>query len=114
MSRTYFILAIALFVAIPSLGEPVDHNRADDDDAGVLFTNGLAEASRGNFGAAGDLFLRAADLGHADAAYHMGMYYEEGIGIGPSMVDAVEFYRIAADQGHEEANRAIERIYFPR
>ena len=48
----------------------------------------------------------AADQGHAAAQFKMGIAYQNGEGVEPSDKsdeEAVRWYQLAADQGHEKA-----------
>lgn len=44
----------------------------------------------------------AADKGHADAQYNLGCSYTSGEGVAKNDETAVKYYRMAADQGHDE------------
>jgi TPR repeat protein len=40
----------------------------------------------------------------------MGEAYESGSGVSKNLKEAVKWYRLAADQGHDDAQEALERL----
>jgi TPR repeat protein len=54
-----------------------------------------------------DLFHRAAELGHSEAKFNLGVMYRDGIGVDRSIEKAVEFLRSAAELGHSEAQQQL-------
>jgi TPR repeat protein len=48
-----------------------------------------------------------AEAGEARAQYHLGMFYEEGRGVGRDTGEAARWYRAAAGQGHAQAQNAL-------
>ena len=52
----------------------------------------------------------AANGGSLKAQYSLGFCYEKGHGILHSKRKAIEWYTKAAEQGHEEARKALERL----
>jgi TPR repeat protein len=82
------------------------------DQANSLYTLGkmYAEGMGGPkdmTGALG-LFQRAAALGHARAQYNLGKLYRDGApGLAPDMGRAVEYFRLAAEQGHALAQSRL-------
>lgn len=56
--------------------------------------------------------MRLYDKGkHEDAAkYLLAVCYEHGYGAVKSIYHAIDYYRMAADQGHKEAKEALERL----
>ncbi len=59
---------------------------------------------------AADWFLKSAKQGFAAAQYAVGRCYEEGIGVAKDTREALNWYRKAALQGHEDArNKLRER-----
>ena len=49
------------------------------------------------------LYRLAADQGHADAQYNLGVMYANGQGVAQDDAEAVRLYRLAADQGDADA-----------
>ena len=52
----------------------------------------------------------AADQGHANAQYVLGIRYENGSGVRRDRVEAARWYRLAADQGHEDARKRLDAL----
>ena len=48
-------------------------------------------------------YRKAADQGHAEAQFNLGVMYDEGRGVPQSDKEAAMWYRKAADQGHADA-----------
>ena len=55
-------------------------------------------------------YRKAAEQGHADAEYAMGMNYTYGIGVEADLVLAEKWYRKASAQGHTKAKEALEQL----
>ena len=47
---------------------------------------------------------------HAPAMYAIGYYYESGLGVKQDDIEAMRWYRKAADKGDPEAKAALERL----
>jgi hypothetical protein len=63
----------------------------------------LAQAAR--------LFRLAADQGHADGQYLLGVMYVEGKGVAKDLTEAVRLFRLAADQGLAEGQYRLGAMY---
>ena len=55
-------------------------------------------------------FRKAADKGHTEAMYNIGVYYENGDGVKQDYTEAMKWYRKAADRGDDDAKAALERL----
>ncbi len=53
----------------------------------------------------------AAEQGHAQAQFLLGLYYASGLGIGKDEAEAVKWYRNAAEQGHAGAQSSLGVAY---
>jgi hypothetical protein len=53
----------------------------------------------------------AADQGHAEAQYNLGVMYYKGQGVPQDYAEAVKWYRLAADQGYAEAQYNLGVMY---
>ena len=53
----------------------------------------------------------AADQGHAQAQYNLGVMFDQGRGVAQSDVEAVRWYRKAADQGHAGAQYNLGTMF---
>jgi len=51
-----------------------------------------------------------AEQGNPSAQYDLGVLYEKGRGVAKDEVEAATWYRKAADQGYEQAQRALRRL----
>ncbi|HEY5328590.1 MAG TPA: hypothetical protein VIJ79_01790 [Acidobacteriaceae bacterium] len=54
-------------------------------------------------------FQRAAEAGHADAQYDLSQLYLTGQGVTPDYVQARDWCRRAAAQGHSQAQRDLKK-----
>jgi hypothetical protein len=57
-----------------------------------------------------NLIYRAEKLNEAKIQYKLGIIYLEGDRVEPNMDEAIRWLERAADQGHEEAARALESL----
>ena len=53
---------------------------------------------------------QAAENGHSEAQFQLGLCYEEGIGVHRNVNDAIFWYRKASLQGHEEATERVDML----
>ncbi len=93
------IILSALFVSI--LSSPVL--------AG--FTEGVAAYESGNAPLAAKEFSAAAEEGHADSQFNLGLMYEKGIGVSKDEKEAVVWYLKAALQGNAYAQYNLAVLY---
>ena len=59
-------------------------------------------------------FKAAAEQGHAEAQYRLGICYDNGKGVKQDYKEAIRWYKAAAEQGHGQAQfflEFLERIY---
>jgi TPR repeat protein len=56
-------------------------------------------------------YRKAADQGHAEAQYNLGVMYERGKGVGQSDPTAAQWYFKAAEQGHADAQKNLEQVH---
>jgi hypothetical protein len=54
---------------------------------------------------------KAADQGHTDAQFNLGVMYEDGIGVSQDPHAAVTWYRKAAEQGHAKAQNNLGTLF---
>lgn len=57
------------------------------------------------------LFREAAERGHVQAQYNLGVLYATGSEIAPDQFEAVRWYRIAAERGHGDAQNNLGLMY---
>lgn len=91
MRRIVILAAVAIVVAALPGGA-----RAADEAAWQAF---LAA----NYSQALASFLPAAQAGDADAQYAIGVMYSQGKGVPEDLAEAVRWYRLAAERGHDKA-----------
>ena len=79
-------------------------------DLGALYTAGQAGVTQ-NYERAAFWFRRAADQGIANAAYNLGVLYQQGLGQEQDLQKALDWYRRAAQMGHPEAQYNLGIAY---
>ncbi len=72
----------------------------------MLFT-GSAHAADDDF----DAVKKAAEQGHVDAQYNLGIMYANGEGVPQDYAEAARWYRQAAEQGHASAQHNLGAMY---
>ncbi len=55
-------------------------------------------------------YHKAAELGHPNAQFNLGVIYAKGRGIDKNLDEAKKWYQQAAAQGDEGAVRALEKL----
>ena len=55
-------------------------------------------------------YRKAAEQGHPNAQFNLGVIYAKGRGIDRNTEEARIWYKKAADQGDENAERALQRL----
>lgn len=55
-------------------------------------------------------WLKVEERGDAQARFHLGQMYEQGMGVEADVAHAQSLYRLAARQGHAEAQYALARL----
>jgi uncharacterized protein len=99
-SRT-LLGAFTIALLILSAANPV----AGEDEAAALSSGNIANLLR--------LTRSAANRGDAKAQYRLGLLYSNGReGVGQNRLEAVKWYRRAAEQGDHEAQASLADAYF--
>ncbi len=75
------------------------------------FTEGVAAYESGNVPLAVKEFRAAAEEGHADSQFNLGLMYEQGIGVSKDEKEAVDWYLKAALQGNAYAQFNLAVLY---
>ena len=57
-------------------------------------------------------YRKAAEQGNAEAQFHLGLMYDERLGVPQDYAEAVKWYREAAEQGFVEAQTNLGIMYF--
>jgi TPR repeat protein len=55
-------------------------------------------------------WIQAAENGNADARYHLGLMYAQGLGLDADPQEAMHWYSVAAQQGHAKAQWALAEL----
>jgi TPR repeat protein len=95
------IVLAGLLVALPGAGE------ARADEASDAYTKAMAAYNRGDLPGALPLFREAAEAGSADAQVWLGYLLD----FAEENVEAVRWYRAAAEQGHAEGLAGLADMY---
>ena len=100
-ARRCFGVFAVLLVALALMAAPA---RAD-------FAAGVHASDAGNYARAYAEFLLLARGGDAAGQYSLGNMYRRGQGVAPDDVEAVRWYRSAADQGNASAQYLLGVMY---
>ncbi|MEE4108995.1 MAG: tetratricopeptide repeat protein, partial [Halieaceae bacterium] len=85
---------------------------SSEKEASALVQSARALQEEGsNVVLAYELYLRAAELGSAEAAYQLGKYHYEGLIGTKSLEEALRWYTRAAEQGHSGAQWWLGWMY---
>ena len=76
------------------------------------FAEGRAAYAAKDFEAAHKEFRTAAEQGHAEAQFWLGLMYERGQGSVQDFAEAARWYRRAAEQGNAVAQYRLGNLYF--
>ncbi len=76
-----------------------------------IFQQGTAAFNAGNHESAVHAWRSAAEGGHAEAQFNLGIAYAKGLGALPDMAKAAEWWRRAATQGNTDAQYNLGLIY---
>ncbi len=72
---------------------------------------GLAAFKNKEYGKAYQEWKAAADAGHAEAQFDLGVLYAQGLGVRRDLTEAAFWYRKSAEQGNAEAEFALGQMY---
>jgi TPR repeat protein len=75
------------------------------------FEEGITAYQANNMPLAYKEFRAAAEEGHADSQFNVGLMFEQGIGVGKDEKEAIVWYRKAAVQGNELAQYNLAVLY---
>ena len=94
--------------------EKVQAERKEDaikTKAKMLFREGLKESDKSINYFAFQKFKEAADLGHMQSQYLVGLAYRGGMGVKFDSNQSEKYLKLAAAQGHKEAKINLETFY---
>ena len=86
------------------LGKPLPPKRPNNPDTNLspdeLNSRGVSHYNKQEYEQAVDFFRKAAEQGHTDAQFFLGLCYEVGRGVTKDYNEAIKWYRKAAEQGN--------------
>lgn len=85
--------------------------QADPGANELVYTAGLEAHEKGDFKSARQHWLIAAEGGHREAQYRMGVAFDHGEGVVADAVSAAFWYRRAAENGHVRAQTNVGVMY---
>lgn len=71
---------------------------------------GAKAKKKGNYKKAVEYLRKSADKGYVLAMFNLGMCYEQGVGLNPSILEAWSWYKKAADKGYAPAMNSLGAI----
>jgi TPR repeat protein len=83
----------------------------EDTENEKLFELGQKFHKNEEYDKAHEYYLLAAEKGHADSQYVIGLMYAHGIGIEKNIDNAFKWYKLAAEKGHAESPYQIGHMY---
>lgn len=89
--------------------------RSEDDSENLLSASelndlGAKAKKKGNYKKAVEYLRKSADKGYVLAMFNLGMCYEQGVGLNPSILEAWSWYKKAADKGYAPAMNSLGAI----
>ena len=108
LTRPILVLGVCLLATL-ALTAQVQDGKTSDPLAN--FEAGIVAYQANDLPLAYTAFLAAAEEGHADSQFNVGLMYEQGIGVGKNEKDAVLWYGKAASQGNASAQFNLGVLY---
>lgn len=95
--------------------EEIEHQAIEDkqNHADTLFALGIKYLEESDNNKAHEYLLRAAELGHAEAQYTLGLYYELRQGDTTDSLQAYHWFRQSAGQGYADACYKVALYHLP-
>ena len=106
----YPILALCAFF-LATLAFTLQAQASENPQALAHFDAGIAAYEANDLPLAYQEFLAAAQEGHADSQFNVGLMYEKGIGVGQDEKEAVAWYGKSAAQGNSGAQYNLGVLY---
>jgi TPR repeat protein len=63
-----------------------------------------------NYFTAAEWYAKAAEAGHSQACYRLGLLYLEGKGVGKNRAEGIEYLKKAAKTGHKNAIEKLQEL----
>ncbi len=108
LTPSILVLGVCLLATLALTAQAQDGKTSD-----VLanFEAGIVAYQANDLPLAYAAFLAAAEEGHADSQFNVGLMYEKGIGVGKDEKEAVLWYGKAASQGNASAQFNLGVLY---
>ena len=98
----WIIVIVGFIIAIPFIMKSWGYSAPTGD-----FNIGLDAYNAGNFKIARMEFTYLAEQGNAEAQFFLGVMYSNGFGVPQDHGKALQWYRRAAERGHESAQAKL-------
>ncbi len=108
LTRPILVLYVCLLATFALTAQAQDEKTSD---ALANFEAGIVAYQANDLPLAYAAFLAAAEEGHSDSQFNVGLMYEKGIGVGKNEKDAVLWYGKAALQGNASAQFNLGVLY---
>ncbi len=108
LTRPILVLGVCLLATLALTAQAQD---AKTSDPLANFEAGIVAYQANDLPLAYTAFLAAAEEGHADSQFNVGLMNEKGIGVGKNEKDAVLWYGKAASQGNASAQFNLGVLY---
>ena len=85
--------------------------RRAEEEVREAYQQGILYYNQKKYTEAAKLFSKAAEHGHVEAQFILGLCYKDGDGVKQDYEEAVKWFRKAAEQGHAEAQFCLGACY---
>ena len=97
--------------ALSADSNPNADSKNNKTKADKLFELGESYFESNNYTEALKCFMKAAEKGHVEAQYNLGVMYHNGYGVVQNYTEAVNWYMKSAEQGFAEAQNNLGTMY---
>ena len=116
MKRNLLIVTLAAFLILSGCSNTNETSGTVEQNLASLQYNLAHKYYYGdgvlqNYSQAASLYLKSAELGHAQAQIFLGYMYEDGLGVTQSYSEAIIWYRKAAEQDLANAQNNLGDMY---
>lgn len=103
-----FMFVVATIWGVVDAGRAYRKALKDPDQVNQM---GVESMQKGDFGPAALRFRHAAKMGHAGAAFNLGLMFSKGTGVTQSHAEAYKAFRFAAERGLVEGRHHVGMCY---
>lgn len=100
------MIIFCIFLSFELIADGAENNK--NFEAEYLYNKGIYAKTNGNEEEAFEQLTKAADLGFAKAQYEIALCYFDGYGTEQNKTEALLWYKQAAKQGHEIAQKMVD------